>query len=110
MKIGLGARVITGIQDTFSAPGSGSLYAGMATLDTSRAVAGAGEHNLIGNETSGNVKEAGSTTVFYLTLQKSNTGYHCIYKDAAGNVIAEEIMYDPDELLVIDPDNSYNFV
>lgn len=93
LRLGLGSRVVKGIDSLLSAPGAGTFSNTMTTLDNR--IQTAGENSLI--------REGESYT---LTLKKTNTGYHMIYENEFGEE-TEDIFYEPEEMTRIDPDFIY---
>lgn len=93
LRLGIGSRVVKGIQDTFSAPGAGTFSNIMTALD--QRIQQAGEGHLI---------EQGKDYTFI--LKKTNTGYHMIYENEDGHQ-TEDIFYHAEELTKIDPEFVY---
>ena len=111
MKLGVGAleRIGNTLDDNENVTLNDNFTTTTRTLDTSCAKLGAGTYNIVGNAT----KEVTGTqenaqTEFTLTLKKDNTGYRCIYTDAAGNVTKETFYdFDNENLTKIDPEHIY---
>lgn len=93
LRIGLGARVVTGVTGTPENADATNFKNTMTPLDTT--IQTPGEGRLI--------QEGGTYT---LILKKTNTGYHMIYRNQDG-VETEEIFYDAHELEQIDQDYIY---
>ena len=93
LRLGLGSRVVKGIDSLLAAPSPGTFSNTMTTLDSR--IQTPGEGSL--------VTEGESYT---LILKKTNTGYHMIYENESGEQ-TEDIFYEHEELNRIDPDYVY---
>ena len=93
LRLGLGSRVVKGIDSLLAAPAPGAFSNTMTTLDSRIQTPGEGRL----------VTEGESYT---LILKKTNTGYHMIYENELGEQ-TEDIFYEHEELNRIDPDHVY---
>lgn len=104
MKIGAGTRTVTGITTPNFNSSANQVNLETSTLDVSCASYGTGSYNIVGNSTSSVPGTKNNQTDFYVTIKKTNTGFHILYTDLLGNQY-EEIMYNWEDLYVIDPNN-----
>ncbi|HHW89443.1 MAG TPA: hypothetical protein GX745_00860 [Clostridiales bacterium] len=112
MRLGIGTRAVYGIEETTGIDPS-KLVETIKPLESSHGVYGPGEYNVIGNW---DTSDPGSLPVdmggpyytdFDVTLKRDNDGFHVIYKDEEGEIIAQDTMWNWEDLFVLDEDYVY---
>lgn len=103
MRLGLGSRTITGISPDSpeSAPAPGSVKVETAPMETSAGLQEkeASSYNIFGNGNGNLFPATDNLTKISVEMKKTNTGFEAYYYDSStGKELANEIMYDWEEL------------